>query len=220
MPLSFSLPELANSLEACLASEADRLDLEQSVRGLDALDELGLHPLLQAGLLEAGYGVYAEQRYPAATPRRRESEGERCDLVLTPGALELAVPGREPTLFDPPDAVALEEALWLEVKVVGQYTPEGANPRYASHLLGDVRRDVQKLSRDPGITSAALLIVLFAGDEEVAAHDLTAWLTRCLDQDLPIGSPCLRSFSINDRLGNGVCVVGVYPVWHEERLEA
>ena len=212
---SFSLPGIADSIEACLASEAARLDLEQSVRGLDALDELGLHPLLQAGLREAGYGVFAEQRYPAATPIRRDSEGERCDLVLTPRALELAVPNREPTLFDPPDAVALDEALWIEVKVVGQYTPEGANARYASHLLGDVRRDVRKLSRDPGICSAALLIVLFARDQEVAAHDLAAWLTRCLDQDLPIGSPCLRSFSLNDRLGNGVCMVGVYPVWHE-----
>ena len=210
--MAFSVPEIADALEAALRAEADRYDREQSVSGLDALDELSLHPVLAEGFSRAGYGAFGEQHYPTAGRRRRDNEGERCDLVLTPGGRELHDPGREPTLFDPPDAVALGEAFWLEVKVVCQFTPEGPNQRYASQLLATVGEDVTKLSRNRGIRHAGLLIILFAEDRSTAEHDLAQWLDRCLQRGLPVGSPSMRTFGITDRLGNGVCAVTLYPV--------
>ena len=212
IPSVWSIAEIADALEAALRAEADRNDREQSVRGLDALDELSLHPLLAGGLSAAGHGVFGEQHYPTAGRRQRYSEGERCDLVLTPGGRDLNDPSREPTLFDPPDAVALDEAFWLEVKVVCQFTPEGPNQRYASQLLSTVREDVTKLSRNRGIRHSGLLIILFAEDQPTAEHDLAAWLDRCLQRGLPVGAPSLRTFGITDRLGNGVCAVALYPV--------
>ncbi|MHC4990900.1 MAG: hypothetical protein ACYTGC_07955 [Planctomycetota bacterium] len=210
--MPWSVTEIADAVHAALRAEADRLDTEQSVRGLDALDELSLHPLLAAGLGAAGYGVFAEQHYPTPALRRRDNEGERCDLVLTPAGRGLHDPSREPTLFDPPDAVAFDEAFWLEVKVVCQHTPEGPNQRYASQLLSTVREDVTKLSRNRGIRHAGLLIVLFAEDQETVEHDLATWIDRCLQRGLPVGSPSLRALPITDRLGNDVCAAALYPV--------
>jgi hypothetical protein len=210
--VAWSIAHIADAAEAALRVEADRLDREQSVHGPDALDELSLHPVLAEGFRRAGYGVFGEQHYPTAGLRRRDTEGERCDLVLTPAGRELNDPGREPTLFDPPDAVALDEAFWLEVKMVCQFTPEGPSRHYASQLLSTVREDVSKLSGNPGILHAGLLIVLFTEDRRTAEHDLAEWLDRCLQRGLPVGSPSIRTLGITDRLGNGVCAVTVYPV--------
>ena len=210
--VSFSIADLADALGAGLSAEAARLDREQSPHGLDALDEVSLHPVLGAGLEAADYGVYPEQIYPQPARPRRESDCERCDLVLTPNRQPLDAPWREPTLFDPPHPVALDDALWLEVKVVGQYTPGGPNGRYCTQLLTDAQRDVEKLSRNPGILHAALLIVLFARDEVTAQHDLGAWLDHCLRCGLSLRSPSIRGFRLTDRLGNCHCSMGVYPV--------
>jgi hypothetical protein len=208
----WSIPDLADTVEDTLRAEADRNDREQSVRGPDALDELSVHPLLAGGFRRAGYGAFGERHYPTAGLRRRDTEGERCDLVLTPDGRGLHDPGREPTLFDPPDAVAPDEAFWLEVKVVCQHTTEGPNSGYASQLLSGVGEDVRKLSRHPGIAHAGLLIVLFVEDRSTAQHDLDVWLDRCLQRGLPVGAPCIRTFDITDRLGNGVCAAALYPV--------
>ncbi|MHC4217406.1 MAG: hypothetical protein ACYSU7_03015 [Planctomycetota bacterium] len=210
--MAWSIADIADAAEAALRAEADRHDREQSVRGPDALDELSLHPVLAEGLRRAGYGVFGEQHYPTVGLRRRDTEGERCDLVLTPGDRELHDPGREPTLFDPPDAVAPDEAFWLEVKVVCQFTPEGPNHRYTSQLLSTVGEDVRKLGRNPGLLHTGLLIVLFAEDQPTVGHDLAAWLDRCLQRGLAVGAPSIRTFEITDRLGNGVCAAAVYPV--------
>lgn len=206
---------IVDAVEAVFRAEASRLDREQAVQGLDSLDELKLHPLVSRALQEAGFGVTPEQRYPQRQTRRRASEGERCDLVLTPESRPLAVYRREPTLFEPEDAVPSTEAFWLEIKVVNQFTAEGANRSYSSDLLSGVRADVAKLSRDPGICHAGLLLALFCRDETVARHDLALWLERCLDLGLPVGSPDVAAFPINDRLGNGCCAVALYPIWHE-----
>ncbi|MBT8485743.1 MAG: hypothetical protein HKO59_13770 [Phycisphaerales bacterium] len=206
------LADIADEIEATLRREAERCDREQAVRGLDTLDEIDLHPILADGLRHAGYGVAREQRYPSDWKRRRETEGERCDLVLTNDGRPLRVPDRRATLFDDPDAVDLDEALWLEVKVVLQHTEEGPNARYASSLLSTVRQDVAKLSKDDGILHAALLIVLFVADAMVAEHDLGIWQNKCLDRGLPIGAPYRRTREITDRLGNRACVIALYPV--------
>lgn len=208
----FSVSDIADALHAALAAESARLDLEQSPCGIDALDELGLHPILGRGLAETGWGVYPEQVYPQDARPRHRNDCERCDLVLTPGQRELHEPWREPTLFDPPDPVTLDDAFWLEVKVVAQHTTEGANGRYSAQLLTDARRDVDKLSRSPGILRSALLIVLFAADRRTAEHDLAAWLDHCLRHGLSVQSPSVRLFEIADRLGNRVCALGLYPV--------
>ena len=55
-----------------------------------------------------GLGVHREQRYPADRARRRESEGERCDFVLTPDGRPLAAPDDSTVLPPtPPQAQTL-----------------------------------------------------------------------------------------------------------------
>ena len=84
----WSVADIADALEIGLTHKAEQLDKEQAVRGLDSLEELDLHPIIAAALLEAGYGVHREQRYPADQLKRKRSEGERCDFVLTQDKLE------------------------------------------------------------------------------------------------------------------------------------
>jgi hypothetical protein len=212
--MPFSVPDIADAIHDALADEARRLDAEQSVTGIDALDELQLHPVLAAGLRQAGWTVWPEQHYPEGGQRRRDTEGERCDLVLTPAGTALHDPGAEPTLFDSFDDVGPEDAFWLEVKVVNQFTIEGPNPYYASQLLSTVGEDVAKLSRHEGIRHAGLLIVLFTEDRPTAEHDLAQWLDRCLQRGMPVQSPCLRASEMTDRLGNALCAAALFPVRH------
>ncbi len=210
----WSLAEIADVLSEGIAQHAAQLDVEHAVRGLDALDEVALHPILADILRRAGYGVQREVRYPAARLHRKESEGQRCDLVLTPDSRQLVEPDSKATLFEPADAVALEDAFWLEVKVVSQFNEEGANYQYTSQLLSPVRRDVSKLSREYDILHAGILLILFVSDEEVATNDLGIWQDRCLKRGVPIGSPYQRFIPINDRLGHKLCALTLYPVHH------
>lgn len=210
----YSYADIADALEAGVATAARKLDDEQAVYGLDACDELDLHPRLARAIEAAGYGVHRERRYPSDRSKRRESEGERCDLVITDDGRALQSPEAAPTLFADPAAVALDDALWLEVKVVHQFQIEGANPGYASQLLSTVREDVRKLSKDEGILHAGVLIVMFVRDTEVADHDLKVWQQRCLERGLPIGASYRRHVPLRDRLGNGVCALSLTPVYH------
>jgi hypothetical protein len=212
--LPFYEADIADACALGLTDHAMTLELERAVRGMDALDEVQLHPILAEALSCAGYGVHREIRYPADRHRRRNSEGERCDLVLTPDGRPLRTPEAAQTLFDEPDAVDLDDAYWLEVKSVAQFTMEGANRQYASELLSTVSRDVAKLSKDMGILHAGLLLLLFVENCEVAQHDLKIWQDRCIERSLPIAAPSLREVPLNDRMGNRVCVVALYPVRH------
>jgi len=209
-----SVTDIADAVESGLAAHARELDAEQAVRGIDALDERALHPIIEQSLRAAGYGVAREMRYPADRAHRRASEGERCDFVLTPDARPLLVEAQRSTLFDPPDAVDPEDAFWLEAKVVAQFTEEGANRNYASQLLAPVRQDVAKLSKDRGILHAGLLLVLFTRDEIVANHDLAIWEDRCLRKGLPIAAPSCRTVPITNRLGHEIFTLRLYPVRH------
>lgn len=146
--------------------------------------------------------------------RFRLSAIERCDFVLTPDGRDLRRPEVAGTLFDSADAVNLDEAFWLEVKVVSQFNAEGPNANYSSQLLSCVRQDVTKLSKEPGILHAGLLIVMFVADERIADHDLRIWQDRCLERSLPIGAPSIRRLPITDRHGHGLCVLALYPVSH------
>lgn len=208
----WSPADIADAVADGLRRRAAALDAEHAVYGLDALDEVQLHPFIAEALSHDGYGVYREQRYPADLRRRRESEGERCDFVLTPAGQPLRAAESKATLFEPEDAIDLDEAFWLETKVVAQYTPEGPNRQYASQFLSTVRHDVTKLAKDPGIFHAGLLIVLFVRDETVAKHDLDIWQDRCLQRMLPIAAPSIRHVPISDRMGHSLCTVALYPV--------
>jgi len=212
--MRWSVADIADALEAGFAKENDRLAGEQAVYGLDALDEVALHPVIARAFAEAGYGVHREKRYPADRRKRRESEGERCDFVFTPDGRALAEPDRAGTLFDPADAAPLDEAFWLEVKVAWQFTIEGPNPRYSAQMLSVARRDVAKLAKDPQILHAGLCLIAFVQDEQIAKHDLAVWYERYVERGLPVGFPSRRLTPISNRIGNGVAAVAVSPVSH------
>jgi hypothetical protein len=211
-PARWSAPDLADAVEAGLRTIAAEQDAAQDVYGFDARDELALHPLLRRCFADVGYGVWPEVRYPSARRKRSKAEGNRCDLVLTPARRPLRQPDVKATLFDDPRAVDESAACWVEIKTVAQFEVGGPFRRYSAELHQPVAADVRKLWADGVIAHAALLLVLFTATREVAEHDLPAWYQRCLDRKLPVGMPALRGLPLNDRIGNGWCGVGVFPV--------
>jgi len=227
----FNALELVQAASDALSDRADALDTEHAVRGIDALPELDLHPILAQGLRTIGLGVVSEQPYPGPPGSRRGlTERERCDLVLLPepglGLVDPVVERRERdraagTLFESVAAAARAEpgrarpddAFWLEIKVVGQfcYTAgvPGANRSYATDLVGSLTLDLRKLARDPVIVHAGVLMVLFTRDRATAEHDLAAAICRCLDRDVPAASPESDGLAIADRIGNAWCHVAL-----------
>jgi len=208
------------------------------VRGVDALDELGLHPILADGYRETGFGVWPERPYPGdVAARKLRRECERCDLVLAadPGA-RLIDPVEElvqidrasGTLFEPvADSIAAKafeaspvidagEAYWLEVKAVAQHAWVEGVPRpnvsYASQLVSGPAADAVKLASEPTLHIGGVMVVLFCEDRETAEHDLHAMTHRLLDRDVPIGAPAIESAPIEDRAGNAVIAVWLAPV--------
>lgn len=230
----WSVGQLARIAAESLRNQAAQLDFEQAVRGLDALDELGLHPLLARGFERSGLGVHREQPFPGDVARRAKgSERERCDLVLTEDpdtrlidpVAELKTRDRAVgTLFEPvADLVApagpvtgASDAFWMEVKAVAQHAyVEGVpapNQGYASALVSGPGADVRKLAREEAIGFGAAMVVLFTDTERTARHDLTQMAHRLLDRNLPIGAPELESFPIEDRAGNASATVCLIPV--------
>lgn len=208
----WSIPDIVESVAAGLRAAAEADDLEQAVYSIDALDELRLHPLIHQSLRDAGFGVYAELRYPSDRTSRRKSLGKRCDVVLTPDARALSEPDAEATLFAEPDAVVFEAAYWLEIKTVAQHTTEGPFERYGSELLATVSQDIRKLASDAGVFHAGLMLVLFTADQRTAEHDLNAWHQRCLDKGYPVALPTVRHLPLRDRLGNANASVALFPV--------
>ena len=221
---------------AGLERRARELDEEEALRGIDALGEVELHALLREGLaaeLACGgrLGVLAEERYPGDRARSRRSEGERCDIVLLPAASGKGDDARH--LIDPLQAGTLfegrgirpEQALWIEVKVAGQFAMiDGvgrANPGYSGVLLREVPRDARKLAADPVIRAAgeggtdggAVMVVMFNADDATAVHDLDAWRARCVEKRVPLdpAPPTRRRLTITDRIGNGVCTTVMAP---------
>jgi len=211
-PPHWSWPELADALVAGLTGAAQAVELEQAVRGLDAHRELDLHPLLHAGLRAAGYGVHPEQRFPRERGKRRRSEGVRCDMVVTPGGMALLDERPQLGLFAPREALALEEALWIEVKAVAQFHELRPNRAYAAALQRPVWKDVEKLASDPQIFHAAVVLILFTADAATAEHDLGVWASRASLRGLPLWPRVQRSLSIGDRLGNRLCTLALFPI--------
>jgi hypothetical protein len=227
--MPWSAFDIAAMARRVLHDAADALDAEQSVRGLDALDELSLHPILARGFAAEGLGVFREQCYPGIAGRPLRRDRERCDLVLTesPGLplLDPVARRRErdqaaATLFarqaeaDPP-GVPCDDALWLEVKSVGQFCftdgVPGPNPTYVSDMTAWIR-DLSKLAKDQVILHAAALAIVFAADERTLRHDLGVAIERALNKDLPLAAPAIECLPIADRIGNAVAGVGVIPL--------
>ncbi len=210
--MHWSTADIADAVETGLKKRAGEDDLEQAVYGIDALDELGLHPLIEQSLTDHGFGVWREQRYPDDRQKTKRSEGQRCDIVLTPNGLPLRDPLIKGTLFDDQPAADPQDAYWLEVKAVAQHETSGPFPRYSAELLSPVVKDIKKIWTDGTIRHGGLLLVLFTESQELAEHDLAAWHARCLDRGFPAGSPAVRGFDLNDRIGNAWCAVAVFGV--------
>lgn len=206
------ISDIADAVMQGLQQRAHDDDLEQTVYGFDALDELGLHPLIQQSLRQADFGVWPEQRYPSDAAQIKRSEGKRCDVVLTHEDLPLRDPLIKGTLFDCAPASDPQSAYWLEIKTVAQYETDGPFRRYSQELLAPVTADIKKIWSDKLIRHGGLLLVLFTQTQQIAEHDLAAWRDKCLRRGYPVGPPAQRGFAITDRIGNAWCGVAVFGV--------
>lgn len=213
MLYNWSIPEIADILHTGFTRFVNEIETEQAVRGIDSLDELPHHTLIHKILKESSFGLYLEQRYPAdRKTRKKRSEGKRCDIVLTPDGKPLEEPESLATLFTPKDAISLTDAFWLEIKIVNQFTDMGANQSYSSDLSQPLQNDIRKLTNDPDIKNAALLIVLYTENKLIAQHDLHIWEQRCIEKNVFINVPCLRFVEIGNRIGNAMCTLALYGI--------
>ncbi len=230
----WSIDDLVAIAAAALESAAADLDAEQSVYGLDARAELALHPTICDAFRDAEYMVHREQPYPGeVVAGRKRTARDRCDLVLTPAGVPLRDPVAEATtiaeaqgtLFAAAaeaeaaegdfEGATSEEAFWLEIKTVGQYTfttgVPGPNRAYSSELTAHLATDLAKIANEPRIMHGGLLLVLFTADEAVARHDLNIAVTRCLDRGISLRMPAAAGFAMTDRIGNAWCHVALIP---------
>lgn len=208
----WSIAELADVAAAALVEEDRRAAEEQSVRGVDHLAEVELHPLLAAAFVRAGFGVERERRYPAGRAARRETEGDRCDLVLAPGGLAVAPVGDHGTLFTPAAAAGDEMLFWLEVKLAAQFGPEGPNGAWSADLVARPRQDLRKLAREPAVRHRGLLLVIFSREQAIIEHDLAVAVGRFADALPCVGFPATRIFPVRDRIGHACGAVSIVPV--------
>jgi len=203
-----------------LRRESRKRVREQSHLGIDALDELALHPILRKGLARE-WCVLPEQRFPSHARKPSRAEGDRCDLVLLDKARKdahLVDPLTAGTLFGG-KGVEPEEATWIEVKAAGQFALfeddyARPNPQYSSVLLQHIARDIKKLSADECIRNSGVVLVHFCASEVVAENDLRAMTDKFFEKMLPISTPIVGSIKIPDHFGNSVCSLVLIPVHH------
>lgn len=207
-------------------------------RAADHLDQTVLREVLYPEHWRNASPDDPDDTPPDDTPK--DSHRLRCDLVvLPPGAGSLADTAHElrderdrlasarDTLFEPvaaaepstprdPGTADPRDALWIEVKTVGQYTfidgVPSPNRAYASRLVRGLAEDIRKLDADPAIHDAAALLVLFTQDRSIAEHDTTAALHKLLDKDLPVREPITSHVAIGDRIGNTCCTLCLFPL--------
>ena len=72
--------------------------------------------------------------------------------------------------------------------------------------------DVVKLSSDPSLRHAGLMMVLFAASVAVVEHDLQVWAHHAVDRGLRFRMPLLRHAPLRDRWGNRVLACALFPV--------
>lgn len=185
--LTWPWRDVAAALFHALSDACDGLEREQARRGLDAWDEVELHPLFAAAVAAAGYRCAREQRYPSAAAHSKRSAGRRCDLVVT----------------DDDGA-----ALWIEVKVAARFKELGRGGGSARTAW----RDVLKLAEEPSLARRAVLLVLFTEDEDVAAADVAAWATLGRRRGFLLEQPVVHARAIVDRYGNGAMAAALFPI--------
>lgn len=232
--MTLSYQSILTTSFLALTNRAREFDQEQSVRGVDAMKELQLHALIEDTLITEHFGVSRETHYPSdGDAYTKASHRQRCDLVLFPdSARTLLDPAEEmkqlviaqDTLFaessnlgpDPETTCDPADAWWIEIKACAQHVYRDGvpspNPGYAHELVTGLQTDLCKLSVDPHIWHAAVLVVLFCEDETIARHDLNQAANMCIGQGLPVQSPLIETHSITDRGGNGCVSIGLFPV--------
>lgn len=231
------MSDMLAALSDGIAALDARLLAEQAAHGVDALEEIALHPVLAEGVSAAGFGVVREVVFPGEHAAKvRRSARARCDLVVLPepgmaledpAAEQATLNAGEGTLFAGLAAdlaaarprtglVTPADACWLEVKSVAQHAYiDGVpvpNRAYADQLVKGPMADLVKLAKDPSIWTAASVVVLFCETEAVGRHDLGKLAHKLLDQDAPLGVPEIGGVPIQDRVGNGWCAVGIFPM--------
>jgi len=216
--LCWDLASLADQLVDALSRAEAALMEEQSVSGLDTLDELAIQAILGEGLRQH-HEVAREVHYPPSTststsasassssssssfpsPSRagqKLTHRRRCDLVLTVAGC--------------PVERALDEALWLEVKVAAQLSPLGGRHSGYTAQWHSLVRDVRKMTDAPGIRHAALVLVVFTESESILHKDLDAFETLLVRQQVMAGFRHVRTLGIVDRIGHRCCSVAVWP---------
>lgn len=226
--------EIVRALADSIVGADAALAAEQATKGVDALSETALHPILADGLSARGWGVHRETLYPG-DHEPGDTARDRCDLVLTdaPGVQLLdpvhaqrRVRAAAGTLFAESaptmeteasaDAVPPVEAFWIEVKAVAQHAYRdgvpGPNRAYAAEMVNGPAADVCKIMGDGVIERGAAVLVLFTETEDVAHHDLGLATHALLDMGLPIGSPDTVTVPIADRAGNTHATVAAFPL--------
>lgn len=111
-------------------------------------------------------------------------------------------------------------ACYVELKVVGEREAGVWNPRYREVLTRGLHADAVKLSCDPAVGHAAILLVVFSRDASRAAYDVLHAQHLLLDAGLPVGLPLLRTWPYFDGLGHEALVVGWLPVGRRPPVDA
>ena len=201
---------LADRLADIVQKHESELRLEQAVYGLDNLDELKLHDLLEAGLSKS-YCVGREVHYPS-TFGRKLSHRSRCDLVLSPHGQPLKLDTAEPNLFEPANQCTVDKALWLEIKVAYQFREGGVrHGGYGSQWRNAVVADLRKMEAETFIRQAGLVLIVFTESREILDKDLELFECVLAEKEVLAGFRQVRSVNILDRIGHRLCSVAIWP---------
>lgn len=210
MSLKWDISRLADDLHAVLTAREAEIRLEQAVYGLDAQDELALQNVLANGL-QKQYAIAREVHYPSSVGKKL-THRQRCDLVLSPTSSPLRLDRAPPGLFDPVDATAPEDALWLEVKVAHQFREGGARHMgYGSQWRERVVEDLRKMEAEPRIHEAALVMMVFTESREILEKDLELFEDVLARKEVLAGFRQVRTVDIWERIGHRLCTVAVWP---------
>lgn len=208
--MQYSLAELADDVRGAIDRAEAALRLEQAVRGLDSLDELGLQSVVAGGLVDK-YEVAREVHYPSSAGARL-SHRKRCDLVLSPRGRPLRIDSRPAGLFDHPNPCPPGEALWIEVKAAYQFREGGVrHGGYGAQWRTAVVEDLRKIESEPLVREAALLLLVFTESLEVLEKDLQLFEDVLVTREVLAGFRQVRSVGILDRIGHRFCTAALWP---------
>lgn len=208
--MKLDLDILSGQIGGVLSARESELRLEQAVYGMDSLDEIGLQKLMAEGL-SAHYEVAREVHYPS-TFGKKLSNRKRCDLVLAPKGSPLRLDSKPPTLFDPVNTTAPQDAFWLEVKSAYQFRmPDVRHSGYGQQWRTAVVDDLRKMEAEPLIRNAALLLVVFTESSELLEKDLELLEQVLVLKEVLAGFRQVVSVPIGDRLGHRLCSAALWP---------